>query len=690
MQDGRHRTVRASLPCGLDVAIKSFGSQGRLKDRLALRRGSKALRTYRNAEHLASKGVGTPQPVAIVEHWEGPRLAQSYYVSLYADSVVSFRDHLIRLYRENPDCATFMSLLQHVAEAVASMHDAGFVHLDLGNQNILLQSEENEGWGRALFIDLNRGRCTESGASIKARARDISRITLPSDLRRVFIEMYWRGEVPPQEFLVAERSYRRRFAFHSLTRSWRHPVRERRIRMAPQGDDYPAPREMWVWDERSVQAVSTMVSRERHRYYPRTRAWFYLRGAIRRGLPALSRAKVLRRERFIEPGERSLNDVVSVAITARKDTFDRELELLHESGVRKVWLRLYHHESESRTAFGCDCVRALHDAGFSVSIALVQDRRAVLNPQEWETFCASILKRVEGQVEYVEYLHAINRVKWGLWGFEEARELFRVLARLQRRFPETKFTGPAVIDFEEEYLSAVFDVVPKDVRFSALSHLLYVDRRGAPENVQRGYDAVDKLALLQAFAETAPCCEPRVIVSEFNWPLKGTGVYSPVTSPYESPGERSNDPSVSEQDAACYTIRYLLLAIASGFVEMAVMWRLVARGFGLADDSDAAHWRMRPAFEALKILMSQLGAATFDSRLEIHTDEKDLYLMQFRPPAGPMTCVGWRNGDHRSVTLPFDCHSATGMLGEALSLENNRLQLGPEPVYLELQPSSSA
>jgi hypothetical protein len=97
-------------------------------------------------------------------------------------------------------------------------------------------------------------------------------------------------------------------------------------------------------------------------------------------------------------------------------------------------------------------------------------------------------------------------------------------------------------------------------------------------------------------------------VSEVNWPLEGQGVYSPVGSPYVAPGVRKNDPSISEDQYADFMLRYLCIAIASGFVERVYWWRLAARGFGLVDDS-GLEWRRRPAFEMLSTLLRKVSSA---------------------------------------------------------------------------------
>lgn len=683
LQTGRHLTVRLTIPTAAgpaEVAVKRFGPQPALKDRHDTARGSKALRTYAAAENLIAHGVGTPAPVAILELWEGTRLTDSYYLSRFEPGVVSLKRELIQLFEEHPQCTQLMALIHKVAIAIADMHDAGFLHRDLGNQNILLTPADTLEARRVLFIDLNRGLCVPPGAlTPRQRARDISRIYLPSDILRVFREMVWRDAEPPAEFLRWEPRYRRCYALHAGTRKLRHPLRERRKPPSPEGE-YPPEPELWLWDENSVQAVSALTSRDRHRYYPRTRLWHLLRGALPRVLA------VRRRYRELQPGAfktpQPMPGRVAVALTARADSWARERALLNDLGARDVLIRIYFHEPEAMQRFATQCALDLDAQGFGVAIALVQSRAAVRDPAAWSAFCHRTLATVAGHVRWVEYGHAVNRVKWGLWGFEEYARFVAPLAGLRQAFPEIPFTGPAAIDFEYEYLPALLRMLPPGVAFEALSHHLYVDRRGAPENRQGPFSCIDKFALARACAAVLPGCGDRLIVSEVNWPLKGTGAYSPVTSPYESPGARHNDPSVSEDDYADYLLRYLLLAACSGFVEQVVVWRLVARGFGLVDDTHPRHWRWRPAFTALQHYFATLGGARFMARLPLPGLADRGWCLRFEQADGTPVSVLWTTGAPATVALPFETTRALDALGAPIAIQEGRVPLTGRPLFL--------
>src|SRR5690606_25416264 len=110
------------------------------------------------ALHLHQQGVGVAAPIGYLERKIGRRPIESYFLSAYLPGMTSFNAEMGRLLREDPDCTRFVRLLRVVAEAVQAMHAAGFVHHDLGGQNILLRRQGEGDWDTPAFIDLNRGR----------------------------------------------------------------------------------------------------------------------------------------------------------------------------------------------------------------------------------------------------------------------------------------------------------------------------------------------------------------------------------------------------------------------------------------------------------------------------------------------------------------------------------------------------
>ena len=692
LASGRNLNVRLDMPSPsgpLAVVVKRFGAPGRFHAWKHRRTGSKARRTWLAAVHLATAGTGTPPPVAFLERWEGARLEESYTVTVFQAGISSLARELNHIYRHEPDCGKLMALLQAVAVPIRAMHDGGFMHRDLGNQNILLRRTGESSWGDVQFIDLNRGR-VKTSLSDRERARDLSRIALPSDFLRVFKEMYYGGDtVPPTVFQRWERHYRRRFAWHSRTRRWRHPFREAR-RAASPGDHprYPAPRDIWIWDERSGQPLVTMVSRDRSRHYPLSRTLLTAWEALRTLPGAWIAYRGYRREAYRERVD--MGNRVGVAVEVAPGALEHHLACLDRLGPVPVMIRAYHHRGIAALEETATWVAALSGRGHAVSLALVQDRRAILDPPSWRAFVVAALERMGHRVEMVEAGHAINRVKWGVWSFREYRGLMAPFHEWKARHPDILFGGPAMIDFEYAYIPAALSSLPGDFGFDLLTHHLYVDRRGAPEARQGAFSLLEKLALARAVGKAHPRGTSRLVVSEFNWPLAGTGVYSPVGAPYVSPGIRRNDPSVDETTAAAYMLRYALIAICSGHAERIFWWRLAASGYGLVDDRDAGGWRERPGFRALAVLAARWRSSTFTGHASLPGIEPGTRadVFGFAERDGHRWWMAYTTAASCRIRFPERIASADDAFGTRIETAGDgMITLDGMPVYMDEEPA---
>jgi len=682
---GRNRNIRIDLPVdgrSEAVIVKAFGKQFWFKDAHDLRYGSKARRSWLAATHLARHGVGTPPPIGYLERWQGKRLRESYFLSAYRHEVESFREALLTLYHEIPECERFMALLECVATGARHMHDAGFLHNDLGNQNVLLVPDGPGRWRDFQVIDLNRGRVRRE-LSLRERGRDLSRLSLPSHLLRLLIMLYWNGN-PPAALLRWERAHRWLYSLHSGTRGWRHPIREARNRRQAAAESerqrYPAPRDMWIWDERSGQPISALLGRDRRHEYPLSRSTRMVCDTLKAAPSIWREYRRLLDGTFRQPV--ILSGRIGMTIEPSPASRDREIDMLAALGRIPALVRFYHHDSAAQRRWRAQLVRDVCRAGHPVAIALVQDRKAVRDPAAWRAFAEEVLEGAGDVIEWVEVGSNVNRSKWGIWDFRELRSLYAPVAELCARFPAVRFMGPGAIDFEYPFVVSALREWPAGVPLSALSHHLYVDRRGAPENYQGRFSSVEKFALARAIARCTPACDDRLIISEVNWPLAGTGVYSPIRAPYVPPGHHGSDGGVSESLYGDYLVRYLCLALGSGMVERVYWWRLVARGFGLVDDSDPAALRPGPAYAMLRAFLELLGESTlFDARLPARRRERHgRYRFAFRRPDGEIVVLTYAHGPE----LPFPSDETFGRAEDAFGrpLARPPERLTGQPVYL--------
>lgn len=630
---------------GKDIAItvKVFKRQGLFKDWHDRKNKSKAERSFRAAAYLQKNGIGTPAPIAWLEQWQGKRLLESYYLCAY-EPAICMRDALSDIYYNLRDNQPLLELLQAVAPAIKAMHDSGFMHGDMGNQNILLPQSTTGEWLAPKFIDLNRSKITPNKPINNAqRAFDLARIALPSAYLTIFKTIYNHHESLSAELDKLEQKYRARFWRHRRNSKWRHPIRHwknSRKNLSP--PTYPPVKDIWLWDEKSAQPMITLGRTEKHRY----RCWRYMLSMATQGVaaaPAIySRYKKLLSTSYQQPI--SLKNRIGVALHPRSNYLAKELELLAQLGNPPVLIRFCHHETVTEWDSGIALVELLHEKNIPVMIALLQDRRALLQPNLWENFLSKIIQAVGHKVTHIEITHASNRLKWGIWNNREYAQLMAPALALKEQFPHIKITGPACIDFEYLPVIAALGALPKNTKLDGLSHLLYVDRRGAPETKQGIFSTLEKSALLKALAQWSKHTADKVIISEVNWPVKYTGIWSPIGCPYTTPKWRLNEPGETEADYANYMLRFLAITLCSGHVEQVFWWRLSAHGYGLVDDLN--NFQPRPAFTALVFFLGLLGKATFTNK---HTSADEVYLLEFSTESQRLLMAWCTSGSH---TLP--------------------------------------
>lgn len=550
---------------------------------------------YQRSLEACAQGV----PVARLLAWAESTTGQ---VVLFYEQIPHSRtlyEALLFHYYEQPLCSELMQLLQVVADAVRCLHQSGWKHGALELSAVLVTGETPGQWERAVFRNLRGGSHPGEGPlPARERGLDVAGIELPSDLRRIFNEMQYAPEHVPKAF----------FEGLDAARSQAH---SHRLPLDHLDRPLPSEKDIWIWDDRSMQAIPSLRSRDKRKYY-RKRDLGPMAGAALKYGPRLRREKrKILEEAWSGPVE--LEGTLGISLNLEPDRFEQERRWLEPLGAMPLLVRLYHHETEANQRFAVDAVRRLQAEGHLVTVALVQDRCAVTQPTSWQRFVERTAGALSGFVEGFEVGHAINRVKWGFWDVPEYKAFLEPFLNWKDRFPQIPLMGPAGIDFEFPRILPMLNQWPAG-SLSAYSHHLYVDRRGAPENTQSGYDLEAKLAYARAIARIHPACEERVVVSEVNWPLSGTGVWSPVGSPYESPGERTGDPSVDEETYAAYMRRYILIALCSGLADRVYWWNLVAHGFGLVDDRHAEGWRPRPAYHAFKELVDLFRGSRFEKR----------------------------------------------------------------------------
>ncbi len=673
LSDGADYVVKLPLQTAqgeILVALKVFKRQSWLKDRFDRTHKSKAERSYIAARHLQNHNIGTPAAIAWLDHWENNRLIESYFLCIFQPAIC-LRDALTDIYYNARDNAPLMELLHLVAPEIRAMHDANFMHGDMGNQNILLPKNPDGSWAQPQFIDLNRVKITARPLTAKERAFDLSRPILPGNYLKFFKQIYCQHQDIPRDLNKYEQSYRKRFEFHRKSRKFRRPLRYLKNRhIPPTHRTYPDSKDYWLWDEKTAQPMIALSRKEKHR----ERFLRDLLVMIGQGLLALptlySAYKHLKKESFQR--EVVLKGRIGVALHPHDNYFSPERKLLSELGNPPVLIRFCHHEGEAIWNQTIQLIQQLHRDDIEVMVAFIQDRHAVLEPASWSAFLSKVIPAIANFVSHIEITHAYNRIKWGVWSMHELQALMAPAFELQNLYPKIKLTGPACIDFEYLPVIAALKSLPKGKSFSALSHLLYVDRRGAPENPQGPFSTLEKCALLKALTRISPQCEEKVIISEVNWPLENTDIWSPIVCPYVTPHWRKRASGETENDYANFMLRYIAIAICSGHVEQLFWWRLSAKGYGLVDDQN--EFKPRLAFNALQYFLVRLGDATF---IKKWPSAKNTYVLEFRN-ATQQILMAWTTKGESTALADFDAQKVYDRDGNTIK-ENI---ISEAPIYL--------
>lgn len=302
--------------------------------------------------------------------------------------------------------------------------------------------------------------------------------------------------------------------------------------------------------------------------------------------------------------------------------FDKEPNttpyLLEELGVKNILIRIPLWEMDRLHEYVA-FIRSFN--GKHITVALLQDREHITSTEMTRDHLLQIFEALEELCETYVIGSTINRAKWGFFSVNEYLDFYGVAYELKRkRFPHLKLIGPNVIDFEYHFSAHTLFNLAK-IRFDAIGSLLYVDRRGAPENTQMGFDLMGKINLLFSLISLSPKTSNELIITETNWPLKNTAPYAP-TSEFEC---------VSEEEYTAYMVRYHLLAFASQKVSRLYWHQLIAPGYGLIDNRYGM-LRKRSAYEAYRIMISHLN----DARFVRFTHQSDEYKLICTTPRGEL------------------------------------------------------
>ena len=362
-----------------------------------------------------------------------------------------------------------------------------------------------------------------------------------------------------------------------------------------------------------------------------------------------------------------LNSKIGLCVNADKEV-QLSPTLVADLGVRKLSLRIPLSDIENLERY-VEFAKSFDSVVEDVEwLFVVLQSREYIDDSE---LCVKGFNKVFEQLSPLggsfQIGNAINRTKWGFISVDEYLAFFALAQKVRdKKFHNVELIGSSVIDFEiYALLRSLWHFAA--IKYDAVSALLYVDRRGAPENKQFIFDAIGKINFFWSAICLSPKTKNRLIISEVNWPIEHTKPYAPAL----------DDVWVSEEKYANYMLRFYLLALSNGRVDCIYWHQLIAPGYGLIDNREG-RIRKRRAYFMFKTLNAFFvdavicNVAESDDRIDINVTSESV---------GPFSVCWAKESDVRRK-LSVD-ERAVNAVGEPLLIANeDTIEIGEEPVYI--------
>jgi len=299
-----------------------------------------------------------------------------------------------------------------------------------------------------------------------------------------------------------------------------------------------------------------------------------------------------------------------------------------------------------------------------ITLKILQDRENIEDLELLKNNLRQIFLKLSQYVDIFEIGSTVNRAKWGFFSVDEYARFYAVAYNLQQNeFKNIKLIGSGVIDFEYHYTAHTLFNFFK-IKYNGISSLLYVDRRGAPENSQMGFSLSDKIALLSTMVWLSPKSTQDLHITETNWPISNTAPYAPT----------SEAECVNEEEYADFMLRYYLISFASQQVNSVSWHQLIAPGYGLVDNRN--NILKRSAFNTYKFMFKNLKNAQF-LRLDI---KRGYYILQCLVD-DELLQIHW---SLKETTLKNeDFFTVYSRDGKTISQE--MLEIGSSPLYIYIK-----
>src|SRR5699024_3072981 len=181
--DGSRNSLKKFQLQEKEVIVKAFKSPN-IVNKIVYRffRKSKAERSFLYAKKLESLGIGTPKAVAYFENFSFLVFKDSYYISEFLDTDITYRELITY-----PDYPNREEILKQFTAFTKQLHDNGVLFKDHSPGNTLIHKTDDGSYAFYL-VDLNRMVFRE--LSFKERIANFARLTPEKEMVRSMAYAY--------------------------------------------------------------------------------------------------------------------------------------------------------------------------------------------------------------------------------------------------------------------------------------------------------------------------------------------------------------------------------------------------------------------------------------------------------------------------------------------------------------------
>jgi hypothetical protein len=310
---------------------------------------------------------------------------------------------------------------------------------------------------------------------------------------------------------------------------------------------------------------------------------------------------------FFSTGKKEIEVSDFLGVGVNLDKGKEQLSFLEELEIGNVNVRFPLWEIDKIDKY-FEFIQRLQN--YQILLTILQDREHIENHQLLEKNIEIIFSKFGDEVFEFQIGNAINRKKWGFFSIAEYLKFYKVVQKVRdEKFPNLELIGSAVIDFEFcNTIGTLYNF--HKLKYDGISSLLYVDRRGSPENRQAlFFNLKKKIDLLSEIVFFSPKTENRIYITETNYPIENTEPYTP-TSQYEA---------VSLEDYTNYMIRYILISIATQKIDKVFWHQLISTGYGLIDQRNLQEYPQFSAFRTISKLLKNEEFISFQKKRGVYS-----------------------------------------------------------------------